>query len=261
VALRRGQFPQFSEEELVLAALVGDFEAFDELVRRYRGAVVAIAEQAVGSREAAEDVAQEAFLLAFKALPQLDDPGRFGGWLCAITKRRAWRVASQAKRSEPTEPTELDRLIIEHSDELGAHPAADYNRKLERTLVQTAINKLSPEHQMVIRLRYYEEWPVERIAAFLSLPVSTVKWRLHHGRKLMKRQLEKQQEVRIHERNEDRGPQNPPGAARDSAAGPRRQHDGKPRGRKAQLFGAIQFKRALSRKRGRPAGGLVPAFA
>ena len=62
-----------------------------------------------------------------------------------------------------------------------------------------ALAQLPPKHQMVLRLRYYEEWPVERIATFLSLSVSTVKWRLHRGRELMSCQLHQQREGNDHE--------------------------------------------------------------
>ena len=98
----RGEFPDIGDEELVVRALLGELEAFDELVRRFRGAVLAVAEGALGAGEAARDVAQEAFLLAFKALPQLEDPACFGAWLCAITRHRARRVARGNGRWQPT---------------------------------------------------------------------------------------------------------------------------------------------------------------
>ncbi len=86
MAIYRGHFPQTSDEALVLAALLGDLAAFDEIVRRFRGAVVAVAEQVLDSREVAEEVAQDSLLLAFKALPQLEDLSKFAGWLYAITR-------------------------------------------------------------------------------------------------------------------------------------------------------------------------------
>src|SRR5436190_22696188 len=118
LANRRGYFPHIQTDELVLGALLGDLGAFDELVRRYRGGVIAVAEQVLGSREAALDVAQEAFLLAFKALPQLEAPTHFAGWLCAIARHRARRVGARSGRLVPSELSELDRLLIEQSEEL-----------------------------------------------------------------------------------------------------------------------------------------------
>ncbi|MCC6444192.1 MAG: hypothetical protein IT210_12155 [Armatimonadetes bacterium] len=90
---------QLDNESLVMSALVGNMAAYDELVRRFRGAVIATARQIVGCHDTAEDVAQEVFLLAFKALPQLGTPAKFPGWLYAITRNRARRIAARNARS------------------------------------------------------------------------------------------------------------------------------------------------------------------
>ena len=82
---------------LVVAAILGDFDAFDVLVRRYRAAVVRTAQAVVGATDA-EDVAQDALLLAFKALPSIDDPTRFAPWLMVITRRRALRFDRQERK-------------------------------------------------------------------------------------------------------------------------------------------------------------------
>ena len=190
----RGQFPEITDEQLVLGALLGDLKSFDELVRRFRGAVIAVALQALGSREAAEDVAQEAFLLAFKALPQLTELSKFGGWLCAITRHRARRMGARNGRMEPTEPMELDRLILERSQELKVDPAVEFARQSERAEITEALAGLPPDYAIVLTLRYFEEWPVAQIAGFLTLPITTVKWRLHAGRDLLRRSLTQKKE-------------------------------------------------------------------
>src|SRR5215510_12417268 len=82
------------DEMLVVAAILGDLEAFDELALRYRAAVVRAAQAIVG-REDAEDVAQDALLLAFKALPSIEDPAKFAAWLSAITRHRAFRFGKR----------------------------------------------------------------------------------------------------------------------------------------------------------------------
>ena len=68
------------DELLVIEAIFGDFDAFDELALRYRAAVVRTAQAVVG-RDDSEDVAQDALLLAFKALPSIEDPTKFAAWL------------------------------------------------------------------------------------------------------------------------------------------------------------------------------------
>ena len=75
------------DEVLVMAAILGDLEAFEELVLRYRVAVVRLAHTIVGDAYA-EDVAQDSLLLAFKALPTIEEPKKFAAWLSAITRHR-----------------------------------------------------------------------------------------------------------------------------------------------------------------------------
>src|SRR5437660_906500 len=82
------------DEILVVAAIVGDLRAFDQLVLRYRPAVVRLAQSIVG-REHAEDVAQDALLLAFKALPTIEEPRKFAAWLSTITRHRATRFSKR----------------------------------------------------------------------------------------------------------------------------------------------------------------------
>ena len=177
------------ELELVMAALLGDLQAFDALVRRFRGAIVIVAEEMSNCREQAEDVAQEVFLLAFKALPQLQDPTRFSSWLYAIARHRARRVSMQASRLRPTESSVLDRLILANCHEIGMHPVEELVRRAERAYVPELLAKLDANFRIPLRLRYYEEWPVQQISEFLMLPVTTVKWRLHKGRLLMRELL------------------------------------------------------------------------
>src|SRR5512139_1317665 len=85
-----------SDEILVVAAILGDLAAFDRLVLRYRPAVIRTAQMIV-PRDDVEDVAQEALLLAFKALPSLEEPGKFPAWLHAITRRCAFRISERTR--------------------------------------------------------------------------------------------------------------------------------------------------------------------
>ena len=70
------RWEEFADEELVLAALLGEIAAFDVLVLRYRPGVLAAVSRQISNRGVAEDICQETFLLAFKALPQLNEQRR-----------------------------------------------------------------------------------------------------------------------------------------------------------------------------------------
>jgi len=166
---------QADDGQLVCWARDGCRMAFDELARRYRAGVYLTARQIVGDAGRAEDVAQESLLIAFRALPTLADPARFGAWLGAITRHRARRVAHQESRFVPLEPAYLDHLQAHDAPASG--DLAD------------AFGTLGEDYQTVLRLRYWEEWSVGQIASFLSLPITTIKWRLHYGREVLRRRL------------------------------------------------------------------------
>ncbi len=180
------------DEVLVVAAILGDLGAFNELSLRYRAAVVRTA-AAVTGREDAEDVAQDALLLAFKALPSIEDPARFAAWLMAITRHRALRFDRQ-KRRRSRGRVEMDAVLLEHMTAL-AQPmlaAPDTNDVLHR-----ALERLPDDYALALRLRFLDEMPLKRIAAFLGVPLSTVKWRIHRGKQLMRDAVERLEQTRI----------------------------------------------------------------
>lgn len=175
------------DDVLVMAAILGDISAFDRLVLRYRPAVVRVAQAIVGT-ELAEDVAQEALLTAFKALPTLEEPRKFPAWLHIITRHKALRF-SQRERNLNDRRAPLDQLLLERSASL-SRPMLDGQADRQEEMKQ-AVEQLPPEFALVIKLRYYDEMPVKRIAEFLMLPLTTVKWRLHKAKQLLKIMLQK----------------------------------------------------------------------
>lgn len=189
MAIERWQ--ESTDAELVLAAVLGEIAAFDVLFLRYRPGLLATVGRQIGHRAIAEDICQETFLLAFKALPQLADPDRFGAWLHAIARRQAIRT-SQGEARAAHSP--LDELILAGSSALDDTGWESLERKEQQSWIREAVAALPEEFQTVIRLRYWGEMPLERIALFLGLPLTTVKWRLHRARALMRERLTRVQE-------------------------------------------------------------------
>ena len=173
------------DEVLVVAAILGDLKAFNELVTRYAQAVVRVVRRVVGATNA-EDVAQEAWLLAFKALPSIDDPTKFASWLMVIARNRALRYQEKESRRS-MHRVAFDGFLIE---QLSALQYKKTPRFEEEEFVQQALDKLPENISMVLRMRFYDEMPLKRIGAFLDVPVSTVKWRIHRGKQLLKEQFE-----------------------------------------------------------------------
>lgn len=178
-----------NDAELVVAALAGNTQAFDVLVTRYRRAMLTIAQQIVRNPTDAEDVVQDALLRAFEALPQLSDLNRFGAWLHSITRNRALRYYKSAARYQPQE--DMEPYVNSRTDTSATDPADIVERELTLQAIRDAIQELPTDYQAVIELYYWAEMPQKRMAEFLSLPLTTVKWRLHKAKELLKTILER----------------------------------------------------------------------
>lgn len=172
------------DEVLVIAAILGNLEAFEELVVRYRPAVVRLARSIAGA-DYAEDVAQDSLLLAFKALPGIEEPRKFPAWLSAITRHRALRF-SKSETAQMSKRVPLDEALLETIEAL-ARPLVEKERDEEMI---RALESLPSDYAMPLRLRFLDEMPLKRIAAFMGIPLSTVKWRIHHGKKLLREKVE-----------------------------------------------------------------------
>jgi RNA polymerase sigma-70 factor (ECF subfamily) len=176
--------PDSPDEPLVIAAILGNLEAFEHLVLRYRPAVVRLARTIVGADDA-EDVAQDSLLLAFKALPTIEEPRKFPAWLSAITRNRALRF-SKSETAHSNKRVPLDEVLLEKIEAL-TKPAAEKER--DEAMIE-AMDNLPADYAMPLKLHFFDEMPLKRIAAFMGLPLSTVKWRIHHGKKLLRAEVE-----------------------------------------------------------------------
>ena len=176
---------RIEDSALVLSARQGCQESCNELVRRYRGATLLAARQVTGAKESAEDVAQAAFIQAFQQLRQLQNPARFAPWLYTITRNIAQRVSRRESRISPIEDSKLDLLIETQGDGLIPNPLETLLASEETHAVRSVLKELAQPIRIVMQLYYYEQWDVAQIAEFLSLARTTVKWRLHSGRRQM----------------------------------------------------------------------------
>src|SRR5262245_9209012 len=130
------------DEVLVLAAILGNLDAFEQLVVRYRPAVVRLARSIVGN-DHAEDIAQDALLLAFKAWTTIDEPSKFAAWLSAITRHRALRFG-KTESLHMTKRVALDEALLDKIEAL-TRPIADKER--DESLVR-ALDSLPAEYGM-----------------------------------------------------------------------------------------------------------------
>jgi len=173
-----------TDDALILAvtrAQRGDARAFDALVRRFQNPAVAYARTLLHDPAAAEDAAQEAFVQAWRDLPRLTEAAAFGAWLRRIVFKFCDRVRRSAR---PTLPL-AEALPLPDDQE----PAWVVERADEAARVRAAIDALPDLLREATLLYYLTGHDIKEIGAFLALPPSTVKNRLHAARKRLRKEL------------------------------------------------------------------------
>lgn len=153
------------DAELVNRCLEGDTDAYSELVQRYQGPVFATAYYYVGRYGAAEDVAQDAFLAAYRSLPRLRDRSRFGPWLKQVTCRTAanWLRRNGDRLSIET-PLPYKRTISIEDAREGPRGRSERRERLEQ--VQQAIDSLPERYRLPVVLRYLQESSYQEISEY-----------------------------------------------------------------------------------------------
>jgi RNA polymerase sigma-70 factor (ECF subfamily) len=185
-----------SDLDLVRRAQAGDADAFGELVERNRRAVFRAALAALGSPAEADDVAQDAFVVAYRKLGSFRGEAAFRTWLLAI----AWRKALDRRKS-------LNRWLRLSVD---PHPAGDDDqatnwieqmpeptRSQEETVaaqqlqqaIRRLIRTLPRKLKDALLLAGSGDYTYEQIGHILGVPVGTVKWRVSEARKLLKEKM------------------------------------------------------------------------
>jgi RNA polymerase sigma-70 factor (ECF subfamily) len=176
---------------LVARAREGDHAAFTALVERHQAAVHRAALSAVGSTTDAEDVAQEAFLLAYQRLRSFRGEASFKTWLLTITwnqamnhRRRRWwrRFVSVGDCTE--EPFGTMPFAS------GSTPEELASAGQLRSEIRRAIVALPRKVRAALLLAQSGEYSYEEIGAMLNAPIGTIKWRVSEARRLVRQQLE-----------------------------------------------------------------------
>jgi RNA polymerase sigma-70 factor, ECF subfamily len=173
------------DHSLVQACRAGQTEAFGALVARYQDRLYPTVLRLIGSKEDAEDVVQDTFVRAFEKLDQFQGDSSFYTWIyriavnLALTGYRRRRVRSLLR-------PRVGRQAFLTGDPPDLSPEADPAVPLERAerekLVESALNKLVPEHRAVVVLKDFDGHRYEEISAILNIPVGTVRSRLHRAR-------------------------------------------------------------------------------
>ena len=174
--------------EQVRKARDGDPEAQAALYEAMYKRVYYLALRMTRSAEDAEDAVQEAFLSAFRALPNLADPNAFEGWLFQITANKCRNILGKAGRyAQLPEDEDGNTLLDELPEENeGLIPASALENQTHREIILSIIEALPQQQKECVLLFYYGELTVAQIAQVMDCSEGTVKSRLNYARKKLR---------------------------------------------------------------------------
>ena len=169
--------------QLIHRILSGDEAAFTTLVRKYQKSVHALAWRKIGDFHIAEEIAQDAFIQAYKNLATLRNPNQFAGWLYVIANRLCLKWLQKKKTPiqllENTSVVEIeDSSYSRYVSEQREIAAAERRREI----VEELLEKLPESERTVVTLYYLGEMTAQEIGNFLGVSVNTIKSRLRRAR-------------------------------------------------------------------------------
>lgn len=175
------------DAELVAAVLAGDHEAFGPLLERWQPSILRLCRRLLGPDSQAEDVAQEAAVAAFLGLPRLADPARFGAWLQAIAANQARMALRRRRLALEGLPPHLAEGLL--GGEPGPTPEDAWASREVHQAILAALQELPPANREAVIGFYLQGYSYQELAELLGTPLSTVRGRLYHGRRRLRRTL------------------------------------------------------------------------
>ena len=182
---------------LVQASRGGDVAAFEQLVKRYDGKLLRIAQNVTHNPEDAEEAVQEAFFKAYQKLGQFQEHAKFSTWLIRITlneslmklrKRRA--ILEQLVDNDVDADSDSERRPFDVAD-WAPNPEMLYRASEFREILITSLQRLSPALKVVFVLRDIEEHSLRETSEILNLTETAVKTRLSRARLQLREDLSK----------------------------------------------------------------------
>lgn len=154
-------------------------ESIETVIQRYKGTVYSVALSYVKSRDDADDIFQEIFLIYFRTKPEFNEEEHRKAWLIRTTINCAKRVVDSTyrKRTVPLDEMEEDSFEFQTKEE---------------NAVYIALQALPEKYRTVLHLFYFEDMSIDMICRALDMKASTVKVQLMRGRELMREKLKEE---------------------------------------------------------------------
>ncbi len=186
---RLDPYPPEAASELVRRAQRGERAAFDELVRRYRARIFALALHLSGSQSDADDITQDAFLKAYRALGQFAGRSEFFTWIYRITVNRALNVRRARQRKAETS-LEDPRIVMAIAADAGSDPHKAAQLRQTYGCLMQALDRLGPEMRTSVVLVALQGMSHEEAAVIQGCSPGTISWRIHKAKSRLRKALE-----------------------------------------------------------------------
>ena len=171
---------------LVRRAKRGDYGAFDLLVLKYQSKVISLARKFIKDTHLAEDIAQEAFVKAYKSLKSFREESAFYTWLYRITANTAKNYLKSKKRKKEYSESELFSVDTENLDIFdipgGDSPEEILAANNLRDVILESLSNLPEDIRTAVSLREFEGLTYEEISEVIGCPIGTVRSRTFRGR-------------------------------------------------------------------------------
>lgn len=179
---------KLTDQDLITQVLDGNTSAFADLVKRHQSFVFTLALRFTKKREDAEEVAQDCFVKAYKALGTYKQEAKFSTWLYTITYTTS--MSFLRKRQLDTQSIHDEENTPQLQNQISDYNANLVERKFTKAYLEQAINMLLPDDAAIITLFYMAEQSLEEIGTALNMAPNTVKVKLHRSRGRLKEKLE-----------------------------------------------------------------------
>lgn len=171
-----------SDLSLVLRTQAGDVSAFGELIERHQRTVYGIVSRMVSSRDDADDLVQDVFVSAYRAIGSFRRDAKFSTWLHTISVNTTLKRLRKMKRQSTVSIDDpLTGLAATMRSEKDPSPTDSLHERERDEAVRRAIDSLPDKQRVVVVMHYFEQYSCEEIAAIQKCSVGTVWSRLHYA--------------------------------------------------------------------------------
>ncbi len=170
------------DKALVEWSLDGDNCAFEFLITRYSESIRRLLQSCLGanSEQDIDDLMQESLIKVYLNLHRYDPRYTFGQWIYTIARNTF--IDSYRKRQEEMS---LDERFASTPEERSPNPEQSIINRQKRSQIEECISHLSPRHQKLFKMRFFDEYSYEEISEKLNMPLGSVKTNIHRARAQM----------------------------------------------------------------------------